>query len=457
MIAAMEEAVFNLLLNWLLQIGIFAIVAGAFSRLVARAKAKHQHFFYIAVLLLCLVGPVVNTVWRPSAPVAAVGRSQPSMRAGAAAGRLVWPWQTVRTQHRTLTITPALQGWISGVWTLFVLLQLARYIHAVHQIHRLQKAAFDLSPEQAAMARKAISGKSTVHILQSTAIDDPVTISVFRSVILLPTRVLPSLGPEEMSAVIAHEYSHIRRRDFSVHMLCKFLSLPVTWHPGIAYLMSKISQTRELACDEDAATYLGNRRSYARTLLRLASLCMHTARLSAAEVGFLGGNDLEQRIAMLTGKALVLTRTGFIGIALATSMTFGACAMVAHALSLQASAEPAKTSDQFVGTWHWMFEGKSFVTMVILRGNGRLTGTVTGSRIALNEDGQLDRADPSENVTPNPITKATREGSAALRITVMDGNKPFEFVMKLKDATHADIHPTKAPAKMKAIQAEKAL
>ena len=92
--------------------------------------------------------------------------------------------------------------------------------------------------------------------------------------------------------------------------------------------------------------------------------------------------------------------------------------------------------------------------MVLARDRARLTGTVTGSRIALNEDGGLSRADPSEDLTPKPITKAIREGSA-LHITVMDGNEPFEFVVTLKDETHAEIHPKGAPPNMKPIPAEK--
>ena len=44
----------------------------------------------------------------------------------------------------------------------------------------------------------------------------------------------------------------------------------------------------------------------------------------------------------------------------------------------------------------------------------------------------MSRADPSEDSTPKPITKAKLEGSA-LHVTVMDGNEPFEFTVTLKD------------------------
>lgn len=98
-----------------------------------------------------------------------------------------------------------------------------------------------------------------------------------------------------------------------------------------------------------------------------------------------------------------------------------------------------------------MFDGRRFVTMILVPDGSGFTGTVTGSRIALNDDGGLSRADPSEDSTPNPIGKASLEGSA-LYVTVGDG---FEFIVTLKDETHAEIHPKGASRNMKPIPAEK--
>jgi hypothetical protein len=92
--------------------------------------------------------------------------------------------------------------------------------------------------------------------------------------------------------------------------------------------------------------------------------------------------------------------------------------------------------------------------MTLVRDGSGFTGSVTPSRIALNHDGGLLRADPSEDSAPKPITKAMLEGSS-LRVTVGDGNELFEFIVTLKDETHAEIHPKGAPPNMKPIPAEK--
>jgi len=158
---------------------------------------------------------------------------------------------------------------------------------------------------------------------------------------------------------------------------------------------------------------------------------------------------------MLTEKRRPLPRASVIGLVLATSITFSASAVLAHAMSLQASSEPSIATEKFAGTWHWMFDGWSFSTMTLIRSGSGFTGSVTPSRIALDDDGGLLRADPSEDNTPTPITKATLEGSA-LHVRVGDGNRPFEFIVTLKDDSHAEIHPVGAPPNMKPILAEKA-
>jgi len=446
-----RETVFDLVLNAFLQIGLFAIVAAVFSRLVAKARAKHQYSFYLTVLLFCLAAPVINTLWQsPSAVVAEKSQQQVPSDAGGANHRF-WSWQGHSKQHKQFTIAPGFQSWIVGIWGVLVLLRLARFSRAVHRVHRLRRDASVFSPAQVGMASQIIEAKYRVALLESTAIDDPVTVGVFHPAILLPSKVLPDLGEQELSAILAHEYGHIRRRDFPVHILCELISLPVAWHPGIGYLMSKISQTRELACDDYAAARFGERRSYANTLLHLASLCLHVPRGSAAGLGIFDGDNLEARIMMLTEKTLSLSRIGVIGLALATSITFGAGAVLAHAMSLQASSAPSNTAEKFAGTWHWMFDGRSFATMILVRSGSGFTGSVTGSRIALNGDGGLLRADLSEDSAPKPITKARLEGSA-LHITVTDG---FEFIVTLKDDTNVEIQPGGAPPNMKPILAEK--
>jgi hypothetical protein len=157
---------------------------------------------------------------------------------------------------------------------------------------------------------------------------------------------------------------------------------------------------------------------------------------------------------MLTEKRTSLSRAGLIGLALATSFLFGSSTVLARAVSLQEASASTNTAQKFAGTWHWLFQGKSFATMILVENSSGITGSVTESRIALDDDGELSRADPTDNSVPASITKTKLEDNA-LHVTVKDGNQLFEFIVTLKDATHAEIHPIGAPPNMKPIQAEK--
>lgn len=449
--SSIQGILFDLLLNAVLQVGFFAILTAFFSPLVAKARPKHQYSFYLAVLLFSLAVPVINTVWHSPSTGVAEKSQRAALPSVGALNQRFWIWQGHSKRHTQFAIPPGLQSWIVGAWGLLVLVRFARFGRAVYVVHRLRRDASVLLPATG-MASQILGTDRLVALLESRTIDDPVTVGVFHPAILLPSKVLPELGEQDLTAILAHEYGHIRRWDFLVHTLCELISLPVAWHPGIGYLMSKISQTRELACDDYAATRLGRRRSYANTLLRLASLCLHAPRGEALALGIFDGDNLETRIMMLTKKTISLSRTGLIGLVLATSITFGAGAVLARAMSPQAEAKPSRTAEKFAGTWHWMFDGRSFSTMILVRSGSGFTGSVTESRILLDDDGGLLRADPSEDTTPKPIAKAKLEGSS-LHITVTGG---FEFTVTLNDGTHAEIRPVGAPPNMKPIPAEKA-
>ena len=451
--STIRETVFDLVFNAFLQIGFFAIVAAVFSRLVARAKAKYQYLLYSAVFVFCLAAPVINTLWQ-SHPVMVAEKSlrQVLPQAGGTNHRF-WPWQDHSKVHEQFTIRPEVQNWIVAIWGLFVLSRLVHFSRGVHRVHRLRKEASVLSPAAVEIAGQIIEARHRVALLESMAIDDPVTVGVFHPAILLPSKVLPDLREQDLSAILAHEYGHILRRDFLAHILCELISLPVAWHPAIRYLKSKISQTRELACDEYAAVRLGKRTAYARTLLRLASLCLRVPRSNAVGLGIFDGDNLENRIMMLTETRTSLSRAGLIGLALATSFLFGSSTVLARTVSLQEVSASTNTGHEFAGTWHWMFKGRSFATMILVQNGSGIIGSVTPSKIALDND-ELSMADPADDSTPVQISKTRLEGNA-LHVTVGDGNQPFEFLVTLKDATHAEIHPIGAPPKMKPIQAER--
>jgi beta-lactamase regulating signal transducer with metallopeptidase domain len=450
--SVIREVLFSLLFNAILQISLFAVVAAALSSFLKRIQARDRHHFYLGVLVLSLTAPVVNTFWHARPSVTAESTPQKLPQQEDSAGHRFWDWEG-RSETRIPTeLRSRGQGAVVAVWGLLVFYGVIHFGRGVRRVYRLRKEALPLEPAaQPAISAWLNSGSRRIDLLESASIEVPVTVGFFRPAIVLPRNLVPRLQERDLAAVIAHEFAHIQRRDFLIHILCEALTVPVFWHPGIRYLISRISQTRELACDEFAAGRLGRRHLYAQVLLRLASLCLHSSHADTMGLSIFDGDNLEVRIMSLTEKRSPLSRAGALGLALTASLIFASGAMVARATSLQADSARSSRTQEFAGTWHWMFQGRSFATMILIPDGSGFSGSVTESRIALDDQGYLSKADPSENAVAVPITKTVMEGTA-LRVTVGDG---FEFLVTVKDGTHVEIHPVAAPAIMKPIQAEK--
>lgn len=131
----------------------------------------------------------------------------------------------------------------------------------------------------------------------------PFTAGVFRPVIVLPIALLET-SDQELRTAIAHEFAHIRRRDYLLHLAAELFSLPVAFHPCLAWMKREAEKTRETACDALAANCLNNSSVYARALLNLAR-ALSQSRLMlthSTALGVFDGNALEERIVELLDK-----------------------------------------------------------------------------------------------------------------------------------------------------------
>jgi hypothetical protein len=166
------------------------------------------------------------------------------------------------------------------------------------------------------------------------------------------------------------------------------------------------------------------------------------------------GDNLESQIMMPIEKRLLLSRAAVFGLVLATSATFGAGAVLASAMSLQAISEPSTTAARFTGTWHWMFKGKSVVTMVLAPSEAGFIGSITAIQgIDLDNDGSILKIEPGEGTIP--ISKTSLDGSV-LHFTTKDEDDTAEWTVTLKDDGNAEVRGVAAGAPaMKPIAAEK--
>lgn len=134
----------------------------------------------------------------------------------------------------------------------------------------------------------------------STHVFAPVTMGVLRKLLLLPAGITSRISEAEIQSVFAHEFAHMRRNDFLKNLFYELVSLPVSYHPVVWLVRAKVSESREMICDQMAAEIAG-RGQYSRSLLRLASLLSEsTPSRTAHALGIFDSNTFERRLMKLT-------------------------------------------------------------------------------------------------------------------------------------------------------------
>jgi TonB family protein len=176
-----------------------------------------------------------------------------------------------------------------------------------------------------------LAGGSAVRFAVSTMVAGPVTVGILRRGLLFPRAFFESVNESELDAVLAHEFAHIRRRDFAKNLLYGIISLPAAYHPVLWLTNSRLSETREMICDEMAAEALPGRENYVRSLLRLASMLSNRMPANTLPaIGIFDANTFERRVMNLTRKRSEIQGLRRIGIIAACSLlaiTAGASAV----------------------------------------------------------------------------------------------------------------------------------
>ena len=80
---------------------------------------------------------------------------------------------------------------------------------------------------------------------------EPGVLGILKPILLLPKGITDRLPPAQLDAIIAHEMSHVRRRDNltgAIHMLVE----AIFWfHPMVWWIEARLIEERERACDEE--------------------------------------------------------------------------------------------------------------------------------------------------------------------------------------------------------------
>ncbi|HEY4362420.1 MAG TPA: TonB family protein [Bryobacteraceae bacterium] len=281
------------LLHFAWQGVVVAVVLPVMLALLRRRSAQARYLASCGALTLMAVLPAI-TMWLVyRGPVVA---GAPTAVAGVAHG------SGVTMAGPTQGWTAGLDAWALALWSLGVLYFAARLMWGSRQVSTLRRQGEVAEAAVSAVAARVATRLGLarpVRVLMSTMAEGPAVVGWLRPVILLPAATLAGLTPEQLEAVLAHEFAHVSRYDYLINLLQMVVEALLFYHPAVWWVSARIRHERELCCDDIAVGVCGDAVCYARALTSLERL---RAQAPALAMGSTGGRLL-YRIERLMGTA----------------------------------------------------------------------------------------------------------------------------------------------------------
>jgi beta-lactamase regulating signal transducer with metallopeptidase domain len=218
-------------------------------------------------------------------------------------------------------------------------LLLARFFVGLAFARRLLQAAHRIDEPRLTLrlvSRAYSSGLARIpHAVESEFISVPVTMGVLQSTILLPAS-WREWDDAKLDAVVAHEVSHVARRDPLTQRL-SLLHRALFWFSPLSWWLDRcLADLAEQASDEAALSCGTDRKHYARILLGFFE-ALHAApgRVWWQGVSMGKGGQAEQRVER------ILAWKGSVAMRLKKSIAVVVVALQVPVVYLAASAHPA--------------------------------------------------------------------------------------------------------------------
>jgi beta-lactamase regulating signal transducer with metallopeptidase domain len=142
-------------------------------------------------------------------------------------------------------------------------------------------------------AARPLDWPAPMPVKASASLMEPGLVGFFRPVLVVPETLPGRLAKSEVDAILAHEISHLHRRDnitAALHMLVEAL---FWFHPMVWWIGGRMIAEREQACDEAVVKAGHDRAAYARSLVESCRLYLQSPLSCVAGAS---GSDLKARV-----------------------------------------------------------------------------------------------------------------------------------------------------------------
>jgi beta-lactamase regulating signal transducer with metallopeptidase domain len=321
----LESNLFEYLVNSLWQLPLLVAATWLVLR-VTRPTLLIQHALWIATLAAAVVLPMrglggssrggqqssdpVEANFPAGPPISFYGTSRPH--------------DLLAVRVHPLNLRPRTVDWLIELYGVSIAFSLARLVRSYFAARQLitSSSAHPLTTLETALVNacatrlQLVSERVPALRFLADRTTSPMVIGFRHPILLLPEHLRPQRADEfdarAFTAVLLHEFTHVRRRDYLANLVAHLASIPIAYHPATSAIEHRIRQTREMICDEHAADACHSSAGYARSLLTLAEGMLHAGR-NVQAVGLFHHSrirpqqDLEERIMNLTAQKLPIS------------------------------------------------------------------------------------------------------------------------------------------------------
>ncbi|MFC1675998.1 M56 family metallopeptidase [Planctomycetota bacterium] len=150
---------------------------------------------------------------------------------------------------------------------------------------------------------KTQMGISTIlGVVVTDRVKSPALFGFIRPRLLLPTGLIETLTPQQLSHILSHELAHLKRHDIGLNWLAALAQTLHWFNPLVWYAFYKMRIDRELACDALALVYskTEEHHEYGRTIVELLEKFAQPRRLPSLAGIIEDKSQLKRRITMIT-------------------------------------------------------------------------------------------------------------------------------------------------------------
>ncbi len=338
---------FNYLLNAFWQLPLVFCAAWLAVRLTRHNGPQWEHCIWVGALFtelllpfgqlnLKLIAAYFLSLFAPAAPSAAASVSISTGPAAIAAPA----WQ----------LSPFLITFVLAAYAALILYFTGRLVWRLLKTSTMRRNAHTIASEDYPVLHKFFSTRrAPLQLLVSQSVSSPAIIGFLHPALLLPPGFLDRTAATDLQAALAHEFAHLRRRDYAKNLFYEVLTLPITWHPVIWLTRARIAESREILCDHLAAHITFGPHDYACALLRLASQQSIRKPQTIHAIGIFDTQSLERRIMKLTQsqiRSTVARRAVTLAACTILALATGAFALGLHVDAASASAHSKQSSSR---------------------------------------------------------------------------------------------------------------